>query len=330
MHYVIPLILLLAFLYMWLRKASEKIFDREIEGHKRLKLEYETATSQNSRLIKENSDLERSCSETIELYGITRDIYKTLDEDKILKLFQERINKYIQLAECKFLKFGADLNEYRDYTIMPLKIQKNTVGFLVASGIQDIDKEKFFILGNQFLIGIKRAFLYQKVQELTITDGLTQVFSRRYFLEKFNDELKRSQNTNRKFSFLMIDIDHFKSINDNYGHLVGDAVIKEITKIIKENIRQVDYIGRYGGEELSIILTETDKDQARLVAERIRFAVETKHLSAYDEALSTTISIGISMFPDDGQETGKIIDRADLALYSAKQSGRNKVCLYKS
>ncbi|MGA2775549.1 MAG: GGDEF domain-containing protein [Candidatus Omnitrophota bacterium] len=159
-----------------------------------------------------------------------------------------------------------------------------------------------------------------------MTDGLTQIFSRRYFMDRFEEELKRSKRFKLELSFLMIDIDRFKEYNDRYGHLVGDAILREVSRSIKDNIRQVDFMGRYGGEELSIVLTDTDKEQARIAAERIRAAVDSESIHVYDENLRATVSIGISSFPDDALEVKSIIDKADKALYSAKQQGRNRVC----
>jgi len=211
---------------------------------------------------------------------------------------------------------------------MPLEINRSAIGYLLVSGIREQDQEKFHILMQQFLLGIKRAHLYQQVQELSVTDSLTEVFSRRYCLERFNEELERSKKLKLNFSFLMLDIDHFKSFNDQYGHLVGDAILKDTAKTIKENLRQIDLIGRYGGEEFSVILSETDKEQAKFAAERIRTAVESKQIKVYDEVLRVTVSIGISTFPDDAQDTQLLIDKADRALYQAKQTGRNKVCVY--
>ena len=124
----------------------------------------------------------------------------------------------------------------------------------------------------------------------------------------------------------MVDIDHFKDYNDRYGHLVGDAILREVSKTIKDNTRQIDLTGRYGGEEFSIILTETDKEQARFAAQRIREAVESKPIRVYDEDLKVTISIGISTYPLDAKNMQALIDKADSALYKAKQTGRNKVC----
>jgi diguanylate cyclase (GGDEF)-like protein len=209
-----------------------------------------------------------------------------------------------------------------------LVIQQDTIGYLIASGINENDKDRFGILAQQFLIGVKRVLLYKKMQELAITDGLTQLFSRRHFLDRFKEELSRSKKFKYRFSFLMVDIDKFKEFNDKYGHLVGDAILREVSKTIKETIRQIDFVGRYGGEELSVILVETDKEHARFAAERLRQAIESRDIRVYDEELKVTISIGISTFSSDGETVEKLIETADQALYAAKQAGRNKVCSY--
>ena len=316
------------FLYAWCKKTLNKRLKVKINNYERLESEYDRLTQENIRLKNDNSNLEKAAEETIALYDITKDICKTLDEDKVFGIFRERINRYIEIGDCGFLKEDADLSQYKNYTVLPLVINKAATGYLVAGGIGEKDKEKFHILAQQFLIGIRRAILYQKVQELTITDSLTQVFNRRYFLERFNEEFGRSMKFKYNLSFLIVDIDHFKNINDNYGHLVGDAILREITKTIKENIRQIDFMGRYGGEELSAILTETDKGPARLAAERIRQAIESRRFAVYDENLKVTISIGISTFPDDANDTAQLIDKADKALYKAKLEGRNRVCVY--
>lgn len=328
MLHLTALILLTIFLYIRSKKLLNKSLTGKINNYQRKKAEYEKLVQKNIRLKYDNSNLERSAEEIIALYDITKDICKSLEEDKVFSIFRECINRYIKIGDCRFLKEGADISQYEDYAVLPLVMHKTARGYLVARGIEEKDKEKFNILAQQFLIGIRRAILYQKVQELTITDSLTQVFNRRYFLERFYEELNRSKKFKYNFSFLMVDIDHFKYFNDNYGHLVGDAILREITRTIKENIRQIDFMGRYGGEELSIILTETDKERAGFAAERIRQAIESRRFTVYDEDLKVTISIGISTFPDDAGEATVLIDKADKALYQAKLAGRNRVCMY--
>lgn len=285
----------------------------------------------NNRLLRSsNQKLESDAERTIALYDITKDICKSLEGEKVFSAFKEKISSYMKVDECVLLNPDEDITKYSGYTVLALDVYKKTVGFLAARGIRSEDTDKFHILAQQFLLGYKRTLLYKEVQELTITDTLTHVFTRRYFMERFTEELSRSKKFKLRLSFLMIDIDHFKDFNDRYGHLVGDAILQDVTRSIKETIRQIDLIGRYGGEEICIILTETDKEQAGFAAERIRRAIEQKVIRAYDEELKATISIGISTYPADAHETKSLIEKADQALYLAKQAGRNRICLCQS
>ena len=326
MFYLIAVLLTIT-LFIFVKNELHKKIKMTIVSLNKLSQEYSKLSQENAELKEYSSGLASSLEKQITLYDVTKDICKSLDEDKIFSLFKERLTKYINTQDCKFIKDEAELAKYSNYSVFPLIVSKKTIGYLAATDVKREEEEILRILGQQFLLGIQRSLLYRKVQELTITDSLTQVYSRRYFLEKFDEEISRSKRFKLRFSFLMVDIDHFKEINDRYGHLVGDAIIKEVTKTIKENIRQVDFIGRYGGEELSIVLTETDKNQASFVAERIRQAIESKVISVYDENLKVTISIGISLFPINALDNLKLIDKADKALYQAKNTGRNRVVL---
>jgi len=258
---------------------------------------------------------------------LTMDICKSLDEEKVFAIFRDNLRKHIGIRDCQYIKDSAGLIKYKDYTVFPLNAAENQIaGYLAVDGISDSDKEKFGILAQQLLIGLRRALLYQKVQGLAITDSLTQVYCRRYFLERFSEELKRSRKNKLHLCFLMVDLDNFKQFNDRYGHLVGDTILRQVAKTIVDMVRQIDFIGRYGGEELAIVLAETDKEQANFAAERIRQAIETAVIKAYDEELKVTVSIGVSTFPDSTDHMRDLIEMADQALYLAKETGKNKVC----
>lgn len=321
------LILLSVFIYISLKRILSYALMAESKNLESLKNKYEKLMLEEKELQTNNFALEKSVKETVALYDITKDICKTLDENELFNIFKEHAAKYIGNKDCQFIKPDADLAQFRSYSIFPLTVQNDILGYLIARDVEEKDKEKFYILGQQYTLGLKRALLYQKVQELAIIDNLTQTFTRRHFMNRFNEELKRSKKFNLSLAFLMIDIDRFKECNDQYGHLVGDAILREVSRIIKDSIRQIDFMGRYGGEELSIVLAETNKDQARFAAERIRQAIEAKHISAYDEDLRATVSIGISVCSANVFEPQKIIDKADKALYLAKQQGRNRVCV---
>ncbi|NQT96000.1 MAG: sensor domain-containing diguanylate cyclase [Candidatus Omnitrophica bacterium] len=214
------------------------------------------------------------------------------------------------------------------FLAVPLNVGEKYNGIFTVEEFSLDDLVRFMILAHQFALVLERIRLYELVHELAITDGLTDVFVRRHFLARLNEELERAKYFNARLSFLMIDIDHFKMCNDKYGHLVGDIVLKKIANILKQNLREIDIIGRYGGEEFSVMLPETTKEGAIMVAERLRKAVEATEVKAYDETINTTISAGISTFPDDTDELNQLVDKSDQMLYKAKAEGRNKVVVY--
>ncbi|MCX5698694.1 MAG: GGDEF domain-containing protein [Candidatus Omnitrophica bacterium] len=275
----------------------------------------------------ENNLLNKRFDNTLALYELTKDICTSLDEEKVFTIFNKNLTKHIGLADCRYIKDSADLIKYKNYMILPLNLEPNQIaGYLVVDRIPETDKEKFGILTQQFLIGLRRALLYRKVQGLTITDSLTGIYCRRYFLERFSEELKRSKKNKLCLTFLMIDIDNFKQFNDRYGHLTGDAILRQVSKTISLAVRQVDFIGRYGGEEISVVLAETNKQQANFAVERIRQAITLEVIKVYDEELRVTVSIGVSTFPDNALNMQNLIEMADQALYLAKETGKNRVC----
>ncbi len=288
--------------------------------------EQEYLFNENKRLNQQNEDLKNILERNIALYDITKEICKNLNMDEVFNNFLEQINKYIVLTDCKFIKADMDMAPYANYSSLPLKINHGIIGHLVVNGLKEEDKDQFHILAQQFILGLKKAVLYQQIQELAITDTLTGVHTRKHYLSKLEEEISYSEKNNQCFSFFMLDIDHFKKHNDHYGHLVGDAILKQVSKIIKDALRQIDSMGRYGGEEFSIILTQTDRKGAKFAAERIRQSVEEKAINVYDEELKVTISIGVAIFPEDGQDSQGLIEAGDAALYRAKQTGRNRVC----
>ncbi len=152
-------------------------------------------------------------------------------------------------------------------------------------------------------------------------DFLTKLYNRAKFSEIFKIEFMRSQRYQRPLSVAILDIDHFKNINDTYGHLTGDKILKELADYCKTNIRKTDFIARWGGEEFIIVMSETDKDKSKEMCEILRKSVEKKEFS---DSLHITISIGVSQLNTNDSEKS-LIERADIALYKAKNSGRNKV-----
>ena len=160
-------------------------------------------------------------------------------------------------------------------------------------------------------------------------DGLTGLYNHRCFQENLSNELLKSRRFKYKVSLLMIDVDHFKSFNDKYGHPQGDSTLREISQIIKKTIRAYDVPARYGGEEFAVVLPHAAHDQALRVAERLRKAVMAYPFLGRRarERVQLTVSIGVAIYPANARTKAELIDRADEALYLAKSEGRNRVCL---
>lgn len=161
---------------------------------------------------------------------------------------------------------------------------------------------------------------------LATTDGLTELYNHRFFQDQMRMQIDNSKRYNNHFSLIIIDIDFFKKFNDTYGHQAGDAVLKQVAQTLKRNVRATDIVCRYGGEEMSIILSNTDKDEAFFTAQKICDAVAVKpyKLNAVDES-HVTISLGVATYPQDGETPQALIEKADNGLYSAKENGRNRV-----
>ena len=180
------------------------------------------------------------------------------------------------------------------------------------------------VLCNQASIAIANAKLHAEIEKLATTDGLTGLYNHRRFQEKLLEEFKRLARHSSPVSLLLTDIDYFKKVNDTYGHPVGDLVLKGVSKIIEEVIRDIDVPARYGGEEFAVILPGTGADGGKNIAERLRKAVMDKIFSVDGKILKVTISIGIATAPVDAGSKEELIGKADQALYHAKHNGRNQ------
>lgn len=170
----------------------------------------------------------------------------------------------------------------------------------------------------------ERKKMEAELRRLATTDALTGVSNRRGFMEKVEHELRRAQRYGNPFTMIMVDIDHFKSINDNYGHQVGDLVLQKMALTIKSALRKSDIFGRIGGEEFSIVLMETEPDTAISISERIRSRIEALSIHTGKETVHITISIGLTFFRE-GDDISTVSNRSDEALYAAKENGRNCV-----
>lgn len=177
-----------------------------------------------------------------------------------------------------------------------------------------------FLTGNN----IESAY-HEEIYRLTTVDGLTQVFNRRYFVETLEREIGRALRYGRELSLIMFDIDRFKSVNDNFGHLAGDHVLKHLAAVVKTRIRREDVLARYGGEEFAIILPEIEHAQAVAFAEKIRKLVEDAKFTFEEAAIPVTVSVGVASLGSGIEDPLEFVKRADALLIAAKQAGRNQV-----
>ena len=167
----------------------------------------------------------------------------------------------------------------------------------------------------------------KKLEVLTFTDSLTDLFNRRHFDNALGKELSYAQRHNDNFSLMMIDLDHFKEINDEYGHSAGDKVLLEIAKVISQNVRKSDIVCRVGGEEFAIIFRQTNNQKIRVIAETLRKKVEQHQVLNHDRSISITASIGVATFQGDSPTNytqDQLYKHADSAMYYSKNHGRNR------
>ncbi len=218
---------------------------------------------------------------------------------------------------------------------VPLLIGTEVVGVLNVNNKIDNavftphDLANLTMLASQAAVSIENARLYETLQRLAVTDPLTKLFRRNYFEEQMEAELGRCRRYGRPLSVMMLDIDHFKSVNDTYGHAAGDAVLQGLAGLLRRYARKDDLIARYGGEEFVVYLVETDQDGARLAGERVRMGTENQDFTLPDgRKLRVTISVGTASYPPDADDVSALVQRADLALYAAKHGGRNQVRNY--
>lgn len=218
-----------------------------------------------------------------------------------------------------------------DTMFIPLILQNTTVGMILLESTEnhygDRQIELAFTYAGQAGIAIENAKLYNQMQVMAETDELTKVYNRRHFFALADREFHRAQRYHLSMGIIMFDIDYFKDVNDLYGHLVGDEVLRRVAIKTKEVLRTTDILARYGGEEFVILLPETDLDGARITAERIRDLFSELKMKIGDNQIRVTVSLGVSIFTLDTINIEQLLKRADEALYAAKYGGRNCVVI---
>ncbi|MHC1682939.1 MAG: diguanylate cyclase [Clostridiaceae bacterium] len=244
------------------------------------------------------------------------------------KIIEE--NSSVILTDVEMSAYGID-KSFKSFIGFPILYHEETVGIIVLysdtvvakNGIQN---EVLYDFTGQVGIAIENARLFNQIEKMATIDGLTGVYNRTHFFKLSEATIEYHRNTNKVLSLLMLDIDYFKKINDTYGHLVGDEVLKQLVAMLKKELNEDCIIGRFGGEEFLVLLKETNLEAALSIAEKLRAKSESMKIKINtDSFVKFTISIGVVNTNEYIYKTSQLIEKADQALYISKQNGRNQV-----
>lgn len=247
-----------------------------------------------------------------------------------------RDEKIFELIKCLNNKSEYVLTPDKKIGLFPLIAENKLLGCIVTKATDSVlsEKEIEYLeqLSNQTATTINRANVYAEILKHATLDALTGFYNRRQLEERVKQEVSSAKRQKRNLCAIMTDIDFFKSVNDTYGHAVGDLVLKTVSNVIKSQLRDYDIAGRYGGEEFLLLLPYTTLDEAKLVGERLRKAVESKKIDISKilpdhKNIGVTMSLGVAQYKSSDYEK-VFIQNADKALYKAKESGRNKVIAF--
>lgn len=231
--------------------------------------------------------------------------------------------------DVKAPDFGLSV-ETASSMCIPLVSFGQTLGVLVLDTAQPgafnvNDTQPLESVADICATAIQNAHYIERVKQLAYLDGLTGIFNRRFFELRIAEEIERARRYNSGLAILMVDIDQFKRLNDEFGHLLGDEVLRQVSSIFHQQLRKIDVLCRYGGEEFAILLSQTNAVHALGVAEKLRKSVETWQFPGVPRPV--TISAGTANYPEHGTSRDELVKAADAGLYIAKQAGRNRVCL---
>jgi diguanylate cyclase (GGDEF)-like protein len=210
---------------------------------------------------------------------------------------------------------------------LPLSAGAQILGVLLMWGkdLEESDLPAASLFAGHVAIALENAHLYTKIQHMAITDELTGLYNRRGLFEIGRREVERAQRYSHPLAAIMIDIDHFKKINDTYNHAIGDIVLRSFAECCLRNVREIDIVGRVGGEEFVILLPETDLPACQLVAERLRKRILENRTRTDLGDISITVSMGVASMTAKARDLSDLIRQADEALYIAKNSGRDRI-----
>lgn len=235
-------------------------------------------------------------------------------------------------ADPRFEHWGK-FSEIHGWIGLALRVREEKIGFLTidshqAGAYRMSDGELAQAFADEVAIAIENARLFEQVQRLAITDPLTGLYNRRYFFEAARREFERARRYNSPLAVIMIDLDHFKQVNDNYGHLAGDRVLVAVAVRSRQSLREVDVLARYGGEEFIFLLPQTGIEGASLLADRLRASIMVQPVDSGSQHISVSACIGLAEIDPTCPDVQALIHRADQALYVAKHAGKGKISVW--
>ncbi|MCF6178558.1 MAG: diguanylate cyclase [Geopsychrobacter sp.] len=287
---------------------SLEIFQRELGGGYAFSV---LLSDENEYSIQEAIGIERSQAE-----NLLPLLPRLLDDVTGLKC----------LSSDQLRQFAQENYKFDSLCVLPLYNEGELKGGLVfgdgplAMMNETFPKERLHYLAEQVALGFENSSRYQDAQDLMYTDDLTGLYNYRYMQIALNQESRRSQRYGLKFSLIFLDLDRFKGINDRHGHLAGSAALQEVSRLLRGCVREVDTLFRFGGDEFTALLVETDATAARVVAERIRKSIaDHSFLKDHEQPCRLTTTVGFSTFPSDALDATELLELADRAMYDGKR-----------
>ena len=325
------------------------------EQRKAVQLEAINAIARQTTAVLDLQELlDRACKHILQSFPVDHVAVLLLDEEKRLAMRAEVGHLTVRIGRGGTLPPGAGLSgraiqngkpvvendvegvagyvngfeETRSEMCLPLICFGQTLGVLALESarkgaFQPSDVQPLESVADICANAIQNAHYFERVRQMAYVDGLTGMFNRRYFEMRILEEMERAQRYHHGLSIIMVDIDNFKKLNDEFGHLLGDEVLRQVGTLFSQQLRKADVACRYGGEEFVVIAPETGGEQAVAMAEKLRRVVETYPFTGVPRPV--TISAGIADYPDCGDNRDALVRSADAALYAAKQEGRNRV-----
>lgn len=256
---------------------------------------------------------------------------KMVDLEIIHKSFSKNERTFFEFQ--KEIKIEAGFIDFSPRTLLiePVSYKKQVIALVLLASSNFFEEDTLTNLDDYthgLALALNNARIHDRLEQLSILDPLTKTFNRRFGMERLNEEFSRSIRTSTPLGVLMLDLDHFKNVNDTYGHIVGDKVLFNFASLVKNFIRKEDTLVRYGGEEFLVILPGANLSATEIIGEKIRRVIEETMVKHGDQEVKVTVSIGGSCFPEVACDSyDQLIENADKNLYKAKDTGRNKVIL---